>query len=260
MSHVYFPHPPRWVSLFSPFLPSFVYQSQTLQAVAAGWQAARAKHPSEIDRQVWELLVVPDTSAEAQRCSSSTLPASPHRHHPASLWEALSHSFGPQIAFSPALALLESRGALRILSAAFEKFRKYWFGSESPAGWPEATPGVTRLKTTSPSGFPAHKVSFYVLSLRNLVSWEFICIKGQKAALRPRGLIQALFWGDVLRAAHCWVHYTAICLVLIYGYLWLCSKRKWSHWSPGFLTGGVHSQMCLALVDLQNKRIVSQIG
>lgn len=155
------------------------------------------KHSSEIDRQVRKLIVVQDTSAEAQRYSSYTLPAPPSRT-PSSLLVRSPPSFiRLQIAFSPLLMLLESQGACRISLAALEKFPQYWFGLAKPAGFPSA-PVVTRLKRTSQPA-PAHVIScashkfqFYVCGILCLVFGGLICIIGQKATLWPPGFIQGL--------------------------------------------------------------------
>lgn len=115
----------RWVSLSYPFCLLFspdlsITNSASCRNRVTGGPCKRS---SEIDRQVRKLIVVQDTSAEAKRYSSYTLPASPPLHHPASLWGALPHSLAPKCLFLPRSCPWKAGISL----AAWEKFPQYWF-------------------------------------------------------------------------------------------------------------------------------------
>lgn len=189
-------------------------------------------------------------STALQQLHVASLP-SPLQHPPPPCEEpSLTHS-PPNCFFSLARAPGKPGRSQDFIGCFREVPPQYWLGPENPAGSPSATQVVTRLKRTSeptPSAcyqLPPHINSSFMSCVWGIlcpVFGDFICIRGQKAALWPQGFIQAPLGGDGLTALHCWVNYTSICLGLIYGYLWLCSKSKWPHWRSGFLTS-----LCLLL-------------
>ena len=127
--------------------------------------------------------------------SSYMLPASPplyNIHQPPCAEPSLIHS-PPNCFFSLARCSWKAGAARRISSAAFEKFPlDIGLAPENPAGSPSATQVVTRLKRTSTptpqrmlSASPHINSSFMscVWGILCLAFGEFICIRGQKAAL-----------------------------------------------------------------------------
>lgn len=143
------------------FFPSF-FSDLSIKISASchkGVTGGPCEFYSEIDRQVGELIVVQDTSSEAQRYSSYTMPASSPLRRLSLLARSRPSFIHLQIAFSPMLVLLESWDACGISLDAPEKFLQYWFGLKNPAGSTSGTWLVTRPKKDFFWAAAAHPVS-----------------------------------------------------------------------------------------------------
>ena len=226
--HVRLLHPPVLGIPLLSFLTPFFFPDLSITNSAScrnGVTGGPCERSSEIDRQVRELIVVQDTSAGAQRYSSYTSPASPPLHHPASLRGVLPHSFASKLLFSPLLTLLESRGCSQEFIGCFPP-PQYWSDLEKPRRFDISN---TRLRRASQPA-PAHAFSFPIACLVFHVWGKFwersYASRDNMQLYYPPGFIQAHLGGDRVSALHCPVNYTSICLGLLYGYLWLCSKSK----------------------------------
>lgn len=197
VSHACLLYPPALSIPLLSFLSSFFPDLSITNSASCrnGVTGSPCKHSSEIDRQVRKLIVVQDTSAEAQRYSSYTLPASPPLHHPASLWGARPCSFASKLLFLPCSRSWKAgvlAGFHWLLWRSSPNIGLAWKTQEVHHQHHQLLPDWRGLLSTTPAhviSLPSDRFKFYVLCLGNFMFgvWRIHMYHGTKGSfMTPR--------------------------------------------------------------------------
>lgn len=147
-------------------------------------------------------------------------------HHPASLRGALPHSFASKLLFLRYSRSWKAGVARRDSSAASPPPPRYWSGLEKPRRFDISNTRLKRASQPAPARAFNFPIAYLVFHVWGKFGERSYASRDNMQLYDPPGFIQAHLGGDRVSALHYRVNYTSICLGLLYGYLWLCSKSK----------------------------------
>lgn len=125
-----------------------------------------------------------------------------------------------QIAFSPLLTLLESRGCSQGFIGCFPPPPpRYWSGLEKPRRFDISNTRLKRASQPAPARAFNFPIAYLVFHVWGKFGERSYASRDNMQLYDPPGFIQAHLGGDRVSALHYRVNYTSICLGLLYGYL-----------------------------------------